>query len=65
MRSLPDPAGRAGLPAPTRADLVAGLSIGGLILPEAVAYAAIAGLPPQHGLIAAIAGCFVYPLLGR
>ncbi|MFN3371723.1 MAG: SulP family inorganic anion transporter [Sphingomonadaceae bacterium] len=65
MRSLPDPAGRASFPARTRADLVAGLSIGGLILPEAVAYAAIAGLPPQHGLIAAIAGCFVYPLLGR
>jgi len=28
-------------------DLVAGLSIAGLLLPEAVAYSGIAGLPPQ------------------
>jgi MFS superfamily sulfate permease-like transporter len=46
-------------------DVVAGLAIAGLLLPEAVAYAGIAGLPPQHALVAAIAGCCVYGLLGQ
>lgn len=46
------------------ADWVAGLSIAGLLLPEAVAYAGIAGLPPQSGVIALLAGLIVYGLLG-
>ena len=46
-------------------DLIAGLSVAGLLLPEAIAYASIAGLPPQHGVVAAIAGLLVYALLGR
>ena len=46
------------------ADAVAGLSIAGLLLPEAVAYAGIAGLPPQSGVIALFAGLLVYGLLG-
>ena len=33
------------------ADLVAGVSMAGLLLPEAVAYAGIAGLPPQDGVL--------------
>jgi MFS superfamily sulfate permease-like transporter len=45
-------------------DLIAGLSVAGLLLPEAIAYASIAGLPPQHGVFAAIAGLLVYALLG-
>ena len=48
-----------------RADLLAGLSIAGLLLPEAVAYAGIAGLGPQHAILAAIAGALTYALLGR
>lgn len=48
-----------------RADLIAGLSVAGLMLPEAVAYAGIAGLPPQRAIFAAIAGCLVYALVGR
>lgn len=48
-----------------RFDLIAGLSIAGLLLPEAIAYASIAGLPPQHALFAAIAGLFIYALIGR
>ncbi len=47
------------------ADLVAGLSVAGLALPEAVAYAGIAGLPPQAGMIALFAGLLCYGLLGR
>jgi MFS superfamily sulfate permease-like transporter len=46
-------------------DLIAGLSVAGLMLPEAVAYAGIAGLPPQRAIFAAIAGCVGYAILGR
>ncbi len=45
-------------------DLLAGLAISGLILPEAVAYAGIAGVPPLCGLLGAIAGLTVYALFG-
>jgi len=48
-----------------RNDLIAGLSVASLLLPEAVAYAAIAGLPPQRAIFAAIAGCLAYALLGQ
>lgn len=56
----PPPAHRA----ISAADWVAGLSIAGLLLPEAVAYSGIAGMPPQSGVIALFAGLFVYGLLG-
>lgn len=46
-------------------DLIAGLSVAGLMLPEAVAYAGIAGLPPQRAIAAAVAGSLVYALVGR
>jgi len=49
---------------PAGADWVAGLSIAGLLLPEAVAYSSIAGLPPQSGVIALFVGLLVYSLLG-
>ncbi|MDK4706193.1 SulP family inorganic anion transporter [Rhizobium sp. CNPSo 4062] len=48
-----------------RADLVAGISVAGLMLPEAVAYAGIAGLPPHRAILAGIAGCLVYAIFGR
>ena len=47
-----------------RADLIAGLSVAGLLLPEAVAYAAIAGLPAERAVAAAIAGCLAYAAFG-
>ena len=46
-------------------DLVAGLSVAGLLVPEAIAYASIAALPPQHGVIALLAGLICYGLVGR
>jgi MFS superfamily sulfate permease-like transporter len=46
-------------------DTLAGMSIAGLLLPEAVAYAGIANMPPQAGLVALLAGLIVYALLGR
>ena len=47
------------------ADLLAGLSIAGLLLPEAVAYSGVASLPPQAGVIALFAGLLCYGLIGR
>lgn len=49
---------------PLGADVVAGLSIAGLLLPEAVAYAGIAGAPPQAGVVALFAGLLAYGVLG-
>ncbi len=48
-----------------RADLLAGLSVAGILLPEAVAYAAIAGLAPNRAVLAALAGALIYALAGR
>ncbi|RFB79058.1 SulP family inorganic anion transporter [Methylovirgula sp. 4M-Z18] len=48
-----------------RADFLAGLSVAGLLLPEAVAYSSIANLQPQHAIFAAVAGLLIYSLLGR
>lgn len=47
-----------------RTDLLAGLSIAGLLVPEAVAYARIGGMPPQAGVMALFVGLLVYGLLG-
>ena len=46
-------------------DVLAGLSIAGLLLPEAVAYSGLASLPPQAGVIALFAGLLCYALIGR
>lgn len=48
-----------------RHDLIAGISVAGLLLPEAVAYAAIAGLPPERAIFAGIAGGLAYAAFGR
>jgi len=47
-----------------RFDILAGLTLWGLIVPEAMAYAGIAGLPPQAGLYTLVAALLVYALLG-
>jgi SulP family sulfate permease len=46
-------------------DIAAGLSIAGLLLPEAVAYSGIAGLPPQAGVIGLLIGLFCYGFIGK
>lgn len=46
-------------------DLVAGLAVAGVMLPEGVAYAGIAGLAPGRALLATIAAGLVYALIGR
>ncbi len=46
------------------ADVLAGLTLWGLVVPEAMAYAGIANLPPQFGLYTLVASLFVYALFG-
>ena len=46
------------------ADFLAGLTLWGLVVPEGMAYAGIAGLPPQAGLYTLLASLFVYALFG-
>ncbi|MEN8007455.1 MAG: SulP family inorganic anion transporter [Candidatus Krumholzibacteriota bacterium] len=47
-----------------RPDLMAGLTVAVVLLPQAIAYAMIAELPPQMGLYAAIVGAMVGALWG-
>ncbi|XP_061866856.1 sodium-independent sulfate anion transporter isoform X7 [Colius striatus] len=47
-----------------RLDLLAGLSVGLTVVPQALAYAELAGLPLQYGLYSSFMGCFVYCFLG-
>ncbi len=47
-----------------RADVIAGLTVAAVVIPQAMAYAVIAGLPVEVGLYTALATMLVYPLLG-
>ena len=47
-----------------RGDVAAALTTWALVVPQAIAYAQIADLPPQAGLFAAFAGLLGYALLG-
>jgi sulfate permease, SulP family len=47
-----------------RADLVAGVTIWALVIPQAMAYAHIAGLPPQAGIFVSFAAPLAYALFG-
>ncbi|MEN1786198.1 MAG: sulfate permease [Bacteroidota bacterium] len=45
-------------------DLAAGLTVGIMLIPQGMAYAMIAGLPPVYGLYAALVPNFIYALTG-
>ncbi|XP_015183774.1 PREDICTED: sodium-independent sulfate anion transporter [Polistes dominula] len=45
-------------------DLVSGLTVGLTLIPQAIAYAGLAGLSPQYGLYSALIGSFVYIFFG-
>ncbi|XP_017785037.1 PREDICTED: sodium-independent sulfate anion transporter [Nicrophorus vespilloides] len=45
-------------------DLIAGITVGLTVMPQALAYATLAGLEPQYGLYSAFAGTFVYAIFG-
>jgi len=51
-------------PATLRADAFAGLLGALLVLPQGVAFATLAGLPPEYGLYSAIVPCVVAALFG-
>ena len=51
-------------PAPLRLDVVAGLTAAAVVLPKAMAYATVAGLPVAVGLYTAFVPMLVYALLG-
>ena len=46
------------------ADLLAGLAVWAVLVPQAVAYAALAGAPPEAGLFAALAAGVAYAVFG-
>ena len=46
-------------------DLSAGITVGVMLIPQGMAYAMLAGLPPIYGLYAATIPLFIYALLGK
>src|SRR4030066_2542121 len=50
--------------ASTRDDVMAGLTGSLIVLPQAVAFATIAGLPPEYGLYAAMTPAIIAALFG-
>lgn len=60
LRWLPD----LRQPGAVRADLLAGLTGAVVVLPQGVAFATLAGMPPQYGLYAAMLPCIVAALFG-
>ncbi|XP_031629887.1 sodium-independent sulfate anion transporter-like isoform X2 [Contarinia nasturtii] len=45
-------------------DFIAGLTVGLTAIPQGIAYAIVAGLPPQYGLYSGFIGSFVYLIFG-
>ncbi|MGH9233537.1 MAG: SulP family inorganic anion transporter, partial [Acidimicrobiales bacterium] len=46
-------------------DLIAGISVAALLIPESMGYAGVAGLPPEVGLYAAPLALLGYAIFGR
>ncbi|MBI3214066.1 MAG: sulfate permease [Mycobacterium sp.] len=65
LTALPGLAGLCGYPRTAlRGDVVAGVSVAAYLIPQTLAYAALAGLSPVVGLWAALPPLLVYALLG-
>ena len=47
-----------------RGDVIAGLTVAALVVPKALGYAGIAGVPIENGLYAAAAGTILYAVFG-
>lgn len=53
-----------GLPYSLKGDVIAGLTVGAMLVPQSLAFALLAGLPVQIGLYASFAPLVVYACLG-
>ena len=51
-------------PSALRRDATAGLTVGTMLIPQGMAYAVIAGMPPIYGLYAGLVPLLTYPLFG-
>ncbi|KAJ8977086.1 hypothetical protein NQ317_003640 [Molorchus minor] len=49
---------------PAVGDLVAGITVGLTLIPQALAYSSIAGVPTEYGLYGSFMGCFIYIVFG-
>ncbi|WP_062071888.1 SulP family inorganic anion transporter [Demequina sediminicola] len=47
-----------------RGDIIAALTVWAVLIPESLAYATIAGVPPEMGLYAAVPSLIIYGLIG-
>ncbi len=47
-----------------RGDLLAGITVGVMLIPQGMAYGLLAGLPPVYGLYASIVPLFIYAIFG-
>ena len=47
-----------------KGDLIAGITVGIVLIPQGIAYALIAGLPPIYGLYCALLPQLVYTIFG-
>jgi SulP family sulfate permease len=47
-----------------RRDVIAGVTVAALVVPKALGYAGIVGVPVEYGLYAAAAGALIYPVFG-
>ena len=47
-----------------KGDITAGITVGIMLIPQGMAYAMLAGLPPIYGLYAAIVPQFIYAIMG-
>jgi sulfate permease, SulP family len=47
-----------------RPDLMAGATVGAMLIPQSMAYAELAGLPPEYGFYAVLGALVVYTLVG-
>eukprot|EP00898_Chlorokybus_atmophyticus_P005096 jgi/Chlat1/5588/Chrsp369S05366 len=45
-------------------DILAGLTVGCMLIPQGISYAGIAGLPPQYGLYSGFTPPYIYALIG-
>lgn len=50
--------------ASARKDATAGLTVSVILIPQAMAYAMLAGMPPIYGLYAALVPLIIYPIFG-